>query len=302
MNHHDQKNEHFKMRMDDEVEEAPIPAAVDDMRLEKLNTRVTLISILIPVLIVIVLVITYLDIKKRVVQTEDTGVMSVQSLSKDVESRFSSLSLRQAELEEAVKKMVEQNDQSFAGLQVKLDKLAESLGQVSKRAVGQKEFNAVSSDIYKKIKNISDAVEDQSAQFVSFNEGVQSKTAALNQAMVDQGAQLKALGEKLNRFEEQLLAIQREKIDKPAMDLALRLESLKVEQQLKSRIDDLKTRVEKLAKSISQRHQAAAPAPGVSPTTVAPEKPKASGSKSPTRPPDSTTPAENGIEEQTIPK
>ncbi len=310
MNNYDQEqeHEHFKMRMDDEIEEAPIPSAVDEMRLEKLNTRVTLISILIPVLIVIVLVITYLDIKKRVVQSEDTGTMSVQSLSKDVESRFSSLSLRQAELEDSVKNMIEQNNQSLAGLQVKLNKLAESLGRLSKQSVGPKDLNAVSADLSKKIKNVADAVEEQKAQFVSFSEDVQAKTAALNKTMTDQRSQLNdlgaqmnelnGLGAELNQFEEQLRAVQRDKIDKPAMDLALRLESLRIEQRLKARIADLQTRVDKLGKSINQR--AAAPAASSVVPSAASDKHRTPRPQPSTRSPDSATPADNSIEEQTI--
>lgn len=310
MNNYDQEHEHFKMRMDDEIEETPVPSAVDDMRLEKLNTRVTLISILIPVLIVIVLVITYLDIKKRVVQSEDTGTMSVQSLSKDVESRFSSLSLRQAQLEDSVKKMIEQNNQSFAGLQVKLNKLSESLGQLSKQSLGQKDLKAISSDLSKKIKNMADAVEEQKAQFVSFSEDVQAKTAALNKTMADQQSQmndfgtqmneLNDLGAELNQFEEQLRAIQRDKIDKPAMNLALRLESLRIEQRLKALIEDLQTRVDKLGKSINQRSRVAAPAPSGVVPSAASKKPKTPSPQSPTRSPASATPADDSIEEQTI--
>jgi uncharacterized coiled-coil protein SlyX len=299
MKKYDQEDEHFRMRMDDEVEDAPIPAAVDEMRLEKLNTRVTLISILIPVLIVIVLVITYLDIKKRVVQTEDTGTMSVQTLSKDVESRFSSLSLRQAELEEAVKKMTGQNDQSFAGIQVKLNKLTESLGQLSKSVVGQKELKAASAELTQKIQNVADALEEQQAGLTSFSEDIQSRTAALNQAVAGQRDQLNQLGEKLNTLEERMLVVQRDKIDKPAMDLALRLETLKLEQQLKARIDELQTRVEKLGKTISQRPPAPAAAPAAA---KASPQPAVSPAKPEPPPPASGSPSESEIVEQTIPR
>jgi hypothetical protein len=78
MREDNEKESHFKMRMDNGFEDPETPLDVDDMRLEKLNTRVTIISVMIPVLIVIVLVIAYLDIQKRVMHTEDTGSMSIQ--------------------------------------------------------------------------------------------------------------------------------------------------------------------------------------------------------------------------------
>ena len=125
----DDEDVKFQMRMDkvrDEVEEPEEPVVqteVHELKLEKINQRVTLISILIPVLIVVVLVITYLDIKKRVVRTEDTGASEFQKLSTDLESRFSSLSLRQAKLEEAMTTMTEQNDKDVAAIRTRLDKL-----------------------------------------------------------------------------------------------------------------------------------------------------------------------------------
>ena len=126
MNEDLEENGQFKMRAgdtDEPIDESVIPTTVDELRLEKLNTRVTVISILIPVLIVIVLVIAYLDIKKRVVHTEDTGSINVQKLSQDLESRFSSLSVRQAELEQNLTALVQKSDQAAARMEVKLKKM-----------------------------------------------------------------------------------------------------------------------------------------------------------------------------------
>ena len=134
----DEEDVKFKMRLDkinDEVEEpedSVVQTEVHELKLEKINQRVTLISILIPVLIVVVLVIAYLDIKQRVVRTEDTGASEFQKLSADLESRFSSLSLRQAKLEEAVAAMTEQNDKNVAALNTRLDKLQQSLKEINR--------------------------------------------------------------------------------------------------------------------------------------------------------------------------
>lgn len=94
MDDQDKDQGKFKMRLDTDEDEAPVAGQVDELRMEKLSQRVTMISILIPVLIVVILIIAYMDIKQRVLRTEDTGVSGVQNLSKDMESRFSTLSLR----------------------------------------------------------------------------------------------------------------------------------------------------------------------------------------------------------------
>jgi DNA repair exonuclease SbcCD ATPase subunit len=301
MNAYDQENEHFRMRLDGEDDEPPVSASVatvDDLRLEKLNNRVTVISVLIPVLIAVVVVVTYLDIKKQVVQTEDTGTMSVQSLSTDVESRFSSLSVRQAKLEEDLSKMTGQNDQSFAGIQVKLNKLEESLAKLSKNTISSKELDAAAADITKKIRNVSAALEEQEADLVSLSEQLQTSAAVLKQAATsqrDQKDQLDILEKKLNELQESIVALQRDKIDKPSMDIALRLESLKTEQKLQARIEELEARLEKLGKTLSQRSQIPAPKPAGGGS-------QSSAAKPATTAPGTGSPSKNGIKEQTIPR
>ena len=45
-------------------------ADAENLRIEKLSTRVTLVAVLIPCLLVVVLAIAYLDIKNRVINTQ----------------------------------------------------------------------------------------------------------------------------------------------------------------------------------------------------------------------------------------
>lgn len=70
-----------------------------EQRLEKLSTRVTLISILVPVLILVIFAFAYLDMKSRVFTMHDTGVERLHKLSRELESKFSSLSIRLAQFE-----------------------------------------------------------------------------------------------------------------------------------------------------------------------------------------------------------
>jgi septal ring factor EnvC (AmiA/AmiB activator) len=72
-----------------------------EQRLEKLSTRVTLISILVPVLIFVIFTFAYLDMKSRIFSIHDTGVDELQKLSRDLESKFSSLSVRFAGFEDS---------------------------------------------------------------------------------------------------------------------------------------------------------------------------------------------------------
>lgn len=240
MNDIEEDSGHFKMRLDGEIEETPIPGAVDEMRLEKISTRVTVITILIPVLIVIVLVIAYLDIKKRVVQTEDTGTMSVQNLSADLESRFSSLSLRQARLEEQLESLVDRNDKALARIEVNLKKLQETTKALPKELASKKSLESTVAGVEKKLSNVAGSLEEFRGSMEQWRGELVQLRAALAEADL-----------KLNNLTQKMAAVEKEKMDKEAMDLALSLEALKIKQGLKSSIDELTGKVNRLKEEMS---------------------------------------------------
>ena len=96
----------FKLGGDDRENDAVMQAELQELKIEKLSQRVLLLTILIPCMIGIIVVVSYLDIKGRVSRTQSTGTIGVQKLSKEMESRFSSLSLEQAKLEEVQAKKI----------------------------------------------------------------------------------------------------------------------------------------------------------------------------------------------------
>jgi chaperonin cofactor prefoldin len=264
-------NNHFKMRLTDDIEERVIPAAVDELRMEKLSTRVTMISIMIPVLIVIVVVITYLDIKKRVVETEDFGSIGVQKLSTDLESRFSSISVRQARLEDDMTRFTENYDKTLARIEVNLKKVQDVLGDLQKSQASKKELQSSSADLSKRLDILASGVDENRTLIASLPQEVKSEIAQMKESLAAASIQMAALQDKL-------AVIDSRKIDKPAMDLALRLETLKIEQPLKARIEDLESKITALDKKLNQAVRPAAPAQTLQPapkTNPLPAKPPA---------------------------
>jgi uncharacterized phage infection (PIP) family protein YhgE len=283
----------FKMHLDSDVDEAPIASQVDELRMEKLSQRVTMISILIPVLIVVVLVIAYMDIKQRVIRTEDTGTSGVQNLSKDMESRFSTLSLRQAKLEELLKRSSDMNNQSLAKIQVNLKKLEDRLKGVGKGLASKKDLNAKLNPINKKIDNLSGAMDERNASLSEVNQQMQTTLTQMGETISDRGDQIKQLQEKLDGLDQN-------KIDKSALDLAMKLEMLKIKQSFIARLDEIDTRIKTLETKIKSQRQATSP-PQKIPAKPVPSAPI----KSPTPPeqpkqPAPTAPSSGQIKEQPI--
>lgn len=264
----------FKMRLDADVDEAPITSQVDELRMEKLSQRVTMISILIPVLIVVILIFAYMDIKRRVIQTEDTGVTGVQKLSEDMESRFSTLSLRQAKLEEMLKRNSDMNNQSQAKIQVNLKKLEDRLKGVGKGLIGKKDLDAKVDPINKKIDNLSGAMDESNAGFAEVNQQMQTTLSQIGESLSDRDNQIKQLQEKINGLDQA-------KIDKSALDLAMKLEMLKIKQSFIARLDEIEARIKTLETKIKSQPKAAQapqkipakPVPTAPPTPSAPAAP-----------------------------
>ncbi len=285
----DDEDVKFQMRMDkvnDEVEEPEEPVVqteVHELKLEKINQRVTMISILIPVLIVVVLVITYLDIKKRVVRTEDTGASEFQKLSADLESRFSSLSLRQAKLEEAVTAMTEQNDKNLAALNTRLDKLQQSLKEINRLTAEQKELKASRAEMVKQINTVVESSNAAATQTAAISQELKKQMDQVSQSLNSSTSQISAVEKKIS-------GIDQSKIDKATMDLAIKFEVLKVENALKSRIDALQTRINELQNAAGRRSSGAAPS-----SQTSSSKPSAPAAQAPA--PDKPTTV---IEEQNL--
>ena len=97
----DEQYTSFKFEGDDEAdsEQTVFEDDAKDRRLEKLSHRVTIITILLPVLIGVIFYITYRDVTSRVDQSQDVGAMEIQNLTSQLEENFGALSKRYGELE-----------------------------------------------------------------------------------------------------------------------------------------------------------------------------------------------------------
>ena len=276
MNENMEGNGQFKMRLDEEVDESTIPTDVDDLRIEKLSHRMTIITILIPILLVVVLVIAYMDIKKRVIQTEDSGQLTAENISKDLESRFEKLTMAQRLIEENLARLQDQSDQSMAKVQINLKKLDDRLKSTGRTMVSRKDMKATATKLDQNVDNISKSVEELKVQVSRITEALQPRFNELQGALSENKSQLDQLNQSLSAMEQN-------KIDKAALDLALKLEVLKIKRAHKAEIEDLQSQIKALERKVNR------PAPKPVVPKPAPAQPSA---------PPSTQPQQ--LEEQTI--
>jgi DNA repair exonuclease SbcCD ATPase subunit len=82
----ERKPPEFRFNADDQEPDEFYNEEMKDLRVEKLNQRITLISILLPCLIAVIIYFGYRDLTGRVHQGRDSGNLEVQKLSNQMEA------------------------------------------------------------------------------------------------------------------------------------------------------------------------------------------------------------------------
>jgi uncharacterized phage infection (PIP) family protein YhgE len=281
----------FTIRDQDNPPDPIYMADADNLRLEKINARVTLISILIPCLLVVILAVAYLDIKHRVIRTQTSGSMGVQNLSKDLESRFSSLSLKQAKMAEQLAENTQALNTATAAMQVNLKKAATEFKRITDSKPDQSALTAISTKMDTSVADLEKEIADLNTAYNKFDEELASQILLMAQGLKkDQG--------RLADIEANIQRLDTEKLNKESMDLALGLERLGLQEMVKDRIRELEKKlaaVNKKIDALNQRLDAQAKQASISSPPVAAPAP----SPTPSLPSD-PNPSSTNIVEQTI--
>ena len=258
----------FTIRDEKDEPESIYFSDADNLRIEKLSTRVTLVAVLIPCLLVTVLVIAYLDIKNRVINTQNTGSMGVQNLSKDLESRFSNLSLRQAKIKAQLDKQAKTLDTDSAAMRVSLKKATTEFNNIIDAKPDQSVLTAISKKTVASYAVLKKDISDLNAAFSKFEEELAAQILLMAKDLKkDQG--------RLSKIEKKTQQLELEKLGKESMNLALGLERLALQEMVKDKIRALEKKLARLSKqtdTLNQRLDAqprrASPAPSSAATPL----------------------------------
>ena len=120
------KSQDFRFRMNSESAQPYLQEDVEDHRLKRLGRRVTILTILIPALFGLILFFGYQDLKKGYSNLRDTDMVEAEKLSQILNSKFSSISIQVAKLEESMGTI--QND--FSTLEASFNKKVLPLNEI----------------------------------------------------------------------------------------------------------------------------------------------------------------------------
>ena len=239
------------MQTDDEKPDFQPQEEIDDFQVEKLSKRITRISILIPCLIVVITLAVYLDLKKNISITDSTGSMGVKALSKELESKFSSLSLRQANLQDDLTKRIEAIEKSTASIQVNLNKATTAIKYIrSARKTDNKKFESSITTLDKKLSPLPGELETMASDLKGIDNSVNNQLENLTQII---GSAKKDL----RNIRADIDTIKSSTIDKKTVDVLLKnqqeayqLALQKITRNLEDKIESVENKLKEQKKDI----------------------------------------------------
>lgn len=129
----------------EEIESSMYHQEINTLKIEKLANRVTIISVIIPCIIIAILAFAYLDMKERVVDVGQTKGSQVEHLAKKMDEKLNALDVRIAEAKY-------QLDEKLPDLIKKGEALENQLAKISAAKADQKSVEAQVKQLEKKIQ------------------------------------------------------------------------------------------------------------------------------------------------------
>ena len=283
----------FKIGGDDQENDAVMQNELQELKIEKLSQRVMLLTILIPCMIGIIVVISYLDIKDRVSRTQNTGAIGVQKLSKDLDSKFSSLSLEQAKLKEIHDKKLPALEKNTAFLQTRLKKVQASIKGLEASKIERDELVKVADELNARFSIVAEHEHSELQAFTIADENLNAKAEAMSKQVGEMAEAYSQLSEKLTDLQNTLSEVSTAKIDKNELDLALKLKEIGFRQEILDATSTMGKKIDSLQKQIDQLKKVRAASPAPQPEPVPTEENPGAAQPNAEQAPDS-------IEEQNI--
>ena len=269
----------FRIRSDDNPE-AQFQEDNQGLKLDKLSRRLTLITILIPCLIGGILFLVYRDIQMRVGQVSDTGTSKVRTLSKDLESRYSSLSLKHGKFQVGFTKRISSLEKTTVSLQKTLQEATTAIKYIrsARRSDNKKVAKAIDA-INKTLGTLAPLpqnLETMASEIKLYDQNLSKELGSFSQS-------LEGIRNNLIKIQADILFLASAKTDNKAFNLALKSQQKNHQQALQQTKRDIDKKIASLESKIKRIGQVETP-PGKKSQTKSSQKP---GSVPPESQPDS---------------
>lgn len=269
MNTKESKEFNFDEIGDDEYPDSLYQEEMKDLRLEKINQRITIITILLPCLIGVILFIAYRDLTSRVSRSEFSGSKEVQALSEELEEKFKNIATQFTAIETTLDEKIKPIEKTLTDLKAdlkklnnidenlkqNLDKSASTLKTISASKVDKKEHAAA----IEKINNSLALIRKDLDALAPINKEISSLSSEMQAFDNRFKEELSSFSQKTTKTDNDLIQIRTDlenladrKLDKTSLELEFLKARKNFERTLDETVIKLDRRMDSLLKRIKQ--------------------------------------------------
>ncbi|MDX2445822.1 MAG: hypothetical protein QNK29_01330 [Desulfobacterales bacterium] len=290
-------NSRFQFSANEDEPEVIHQNELRELKIEKLGQRVTLLTFLIPCMIGIIIVITYLDIKDRVTRSHDTGAIGVQKLSKDLVSKFSSLSLEQAKIKDIQAKKLPELEKSAAFLKSRITKLQKSMDQMTASTISRDELTRVAETLTNRVADIPQGLQSDFETLARVDDRIVEDTRRISADIKTLSNNMAEIDTRINIIRKEIETVSDKSIDKDDLELSLKLKEIGYRQSLLDKTAILEKEIQAIRKEVKGLKKVNSGSSNIAPAT----QPSSPVSQKPASETKKTIAIESdGIVEQTI--
>ncbi len=259
---------------EDDISKSVYQDEVNSLKIDKLNNRVTIISIILPCLIGAVLFFAYLDIKERMVSVDSIQAKEVKQVSQKLDEKFNALDVKIAKINFKLdKKLPELENQitSTQGRLAKLDSTKAAKETMETRLAKMEKMISNNSNQYKGLLNTIERMNNQTLSIVNeIDDKLKKNMSKIEEKMNQKISNLPDYSEELAGIRDQIDGLDHriDSLDNRIDGLDKRLAKIedksgdksmiqkeigKVEQQILSQIEKLDVKFDKKILEIKKR-------------------------------------------------
>ena len=239
----------FRIRLDDDILDSTLQGDVEDLRITKLGRRITLIAIFIPCVVGAVLFFAYLDLNKRVGKVHVTGTAEVQNVSKDLESRISTLAYEFSSSKESLTKQIASIESNLKEATTAIKYIRSARKTDNKKFKGQlTEIESQLTEIENKLTPIRKSLDLVISEIKNFDKKVARELVQLTNTVQKTNNDLK----------KNISFLSSSKISKKAFDLAMIDQQVRLQEKLNQVTARFEKKLETARKKIAKLEKAQA--------------------------------------------
>ncbi|MBA3035355.1 MAG: hypothetical protein FP814_02560 [Desulfobacterium sp.] len=219
-----------------------------DIRIERLNRKITIISILFPCIVVILLMIIYFDIKNKIAGVHDSGATEVQNLSKTIDKKSAEYSSLYSNLEDSFKKKISDVDKMGLSLKANIDKMGVSLKTEVKNSVNEIRKEAKDNDI-----KTTNSMAQINKQLTDTQKDISAVSSKIKDVSSDITPKISSITEKLNKIENDFVKFRTSLNATVSEKIASKADKKEIEQAIKNEQNRFDYELSQLEKNVEQK-------------------------------------------------